>query len=71
MQEENLKNTDYKRETRELNGEYSPLLFNINGVEVTLSGELENLWVSDKNCFTASASFSGDVWIRHFFVVTH
>ncbi len=60
LQEENLKNTDYKRETRELNGEYSPLLFNINGVEVTLSGELENLWVSDKNCFTASASFSGE-----------
>lgn len=57
LKEQNLKGTPFKRVNRELGGEYSPFLFNIDGVDVILTGELENLWVDESDsCFTTGIS---------------
>ncbi len=57
LKENSLKNTSYKRVNRELNGEYAAMPFNIDNVDILLTGELENLWVDDAgSCFTTGIS---------------
>lgn len=53
LTELNLKDTGFKRINRELKGEFSPISFDLDCRKVSITGELEDLWVDgEENCFT-------------------
>lgn len=61
LKDKNLKESSFQKESRELNGEFNSINISIDEHNISIVGELENLWVGEgHNCFTAGISLGSN-----------
>lgn len=56
-----LKQTNYIKETREINGDYKSINLRIDDQNISIVGEIENIWTGDDDkCFTAGITLGSN-----------